>query len=740
MPTADEATVLSTGEVAEVAKAAADFSKDWFPDASDPNAVQPFWFAARYARERKRFRALKQKYGHFFELVRGRLGPTPLGHIATALEPASRLDLCIFLDQQSRNLRALDLQHPQNQNQQPPKKGAKPPGGYSDDQKPTFSISEEDIAESTAFSAALAWALIASHGSGEHDLEQPCALMAAGVVKSLLTSCKEASVAKLCFLTLALRHTRTMRNVQFAQDMLEALDAKSPGFEVVAAFRRQNGAVLRRLQDLEYAERTAREGLPDILVSEAMCSARDANSLLPPTPVLVGPPAACLDPLCTSDTHCGCLLEWAREADSWERLANDPLVVELHEALSSRGLLDSSGMLILSYSGGVDSTAHLLMLLAVLRYRVPESARPTLRCLMLSYPNRDEEEVRGEMDWATWVCWVLRVQLACCPVRLTRPHNDDGDGSDGAIDAASTPAMELPGLSREEYERYTKEIRFRMYRVLLADCTGPCAVILGHHLDDIDENRLDHLLKGHVLGDVEGMKVWREILDVPLFRPLLRHRKHEFMAYLLSYPTPFFRDSTPVWSVRGRTRAALDAFPSASREPLLELLNRFGALAFEVSTQLDNAIGAWAKTAVRRVEVPRGTSRRSRRRSSDEVDARQDIEVLVLDLNCLFELEVGGVPVGDRLAEVANVVDAMVRRGWLWWRSWGYLGSCRAYRSLVIQKRISWVRAPPPWHPHEGSGGALRAQAPQLQHRQSMCSDECGTTLETADCCTKMKK
>ena len=98
-------------------------------------------------------------------------------------------------------------------------------------------------------------------------------------------------------------------------------------------------------------------------------------------------------------------------------------------------------------------------------------------------------------------------------VCLARPHAENG---------------EEVGVTREEYERWTKEIRFRMYRCLLEDCPGRSAVILGHHQDDVDENRLDHLMKGHVLGDVEGMWAWREIHGVQLFRPLLHRRKVDF--------------------------------------------------------------------------------------------------------------------------------------------------------------------------------------------------------------------
>ena len=52
-------------------------------------------------------------------------------------------------------------------------------------------------------------------------------------------------------------------------------------------------------------------------------------------------------------------------------------------------------------------------------------------------------------------------------------------------------------------------------------------------------------MKGHVLGDVEGMWSWRLIHGVQLFRPLLQRRKDDFVALLNAFPTPHFRDSTP---------------------------------------------------------------------------------------------------------------------------------------------------------------------------------------------------
>ena len=58
-----------------------------------------------------------------------------------------------------------------------------------------------------------------------------------------------------------------------------------------------------------------------------------------------------------------------------------------------------------------------------------------------------ESAESGWEDWASWLCHHLAVDLFIYDVKLARPH--EGDGASGS------------GLTREEYERFTKAIRFR---------------------------------------------------------------------------------------------------------------------------------------------------------------------------------------------------------------------------------------------------------------------------------------
>lgn len=558
-----------------------EFHDMWFPDASSPDAVQSFWFAARYARERKFFRKLCRRFGPALSQVLELANSVP-ECFHEDLDIAAQMKLCIFMDQQSRNMRAL----------------------------------EED----------------APAGSTESMIEQCtrlCLLLATRVLEAApsatsLVELAEASAAQVCFFTLALRHSLQIEHVRAAGQLLSDLAVLRPDAEVVSAFRRENDAALRRLEDAAYVEEALREATPELWAA--------AGEPAGPCPSNCD---SCLAPRCSMS------LDWVDDSETWAKLSADPLCLEIASALREYGLAGPDAHVVLSYSGGVDSTAHLLLLLAAIRSvstasppeagRVPgdgcaAALRCRFSCLMLSYPNRDEAEVHGERQWAAWVCRRLGVNLYGYVVRLVRPHADEPRQQEGEC-----------SFSREDYERHTKEIRFRMYRCLLeGGKAGPAAVILGHHLDDVDENRLDHLQKGHLLGDVEGMRIWREILGVSLLRPLLRRRKADFQSLLAGFPVPYFRDSTPDWSVRGSTRHVLDALQGEQRTQLLMQLDRFGSLAAEVGTQLADAITQWAAEHVSCLQLRRGAS------------------CLVLNLDCLLRLDVA-----LRITEVRELVEAI---------------------------------------------------------------------------------
>ncbi|CAK0794537.1 unnamed protein product, partial [Prorocentrum cordatum] len=83
-------------------RAVDDFCGAWFPDATEPDAVQPFWFAAGYPRQRKFFRT------EAVQALRAAPRARAAGRAGLPAQPGwGVLRLCVFLDQQSRNARAV---------------------------------------------------------------------------------------------------------------------------------------------------------------------------------------------------------------------------------------------------------------------------------------------------------------------------------------------------------------------------------------------------------------------------------------------------------------------------------------------------------------------------------------------------------------------------------------------------------------------------------------------------------
>lgn len=206
------------------------------------------------------------------------------------------------------------------------------------------------------------------------DLIAHCASLARDLAGGLLTELPDlkATSAEVCFLTLVLRHTGRIEDVRLAQQLLEDL----PRSELVEAFGRRNAEVLQRLEALRYVaeaaeHRPGRAGRVE-RPRELRCLAGAADM-------------AWLQPGC------------------WQLVSENAMVQELQEELESRGLWTPEAQLILSYSGGVDSTAHLLLLRALLE----QPGCPHLRCLLLVYPNREAWEVEAEKAWASWVCQEL---------------------------------------------------------------------------------------------------------------------------------------------------------------------------------------------------------------------------------------------------------------------------------------------------------------------------------------------
>ncbi len=122
--------------------------------------------------------------------------------------------------------------------------------------------------------------------------------------------------------------------------------------------------------------------------------------------------------------------------------------------------------------------------------------------------------------------------------------------------------------ARDDYERIARKIRFDLYR---SCCQKACqtglevggdngariGIMLGHHRGDLRENVLSNAHKGCSPLDLSGMTEASRNDGVTLFRPLLPLEKSHIFDYSHTYGVPYFKDTTPHWSTRGKLRNRL---------------------------------------------------------------------------------------------------------------------------------------------------------------------------------------
>jgi len=107
---------------------------------------------------------------------------------------------------------------------------------------------------------------------------------------------------------------------------------------------------------------------------------------------------------------------------------------------------------------------------------------------------------------------------------------------------------------RNVYEKQSRKIRFITYLTVLEEFRSSNGIILGHHKGDIEENVLLNIVKGCRLLNLSGINLASLIEGIHIWRPLLSHSKTEILCFAHSFGIPYLKDSTPIWSTRGRMR------------------------------------------------------------------------------------------------------------------------------------------------------------------------------------------
>lgn len=193
----------------------------------------------------------------------------------------------------------------------------------------------------------------------------------------------------------------------------------------------------------------------------------------------------------------------------------------------------SSLPICLSLSGGVDSMVLLDLLLR---------ANKRVIAIHVNYNNRDESKL--EEEFLRGYCEAHGVEFIC--------HSFD---------------FKRGSINRSIYENITKKIKFGLYKSILQKYNAG-NILLAHHKDDIIENIFTNFCRGDNFLNLSVIKEYSTILGVNIYRPLLNFYKDDIYNYAHYYEIPYFLDTTPDWSVRGKFR----------RKILPELFNTFPGL------------------------------------------------------------------------------------------------------------------------------------------------------------------
>lgn len=110
--------------------------------------------------------------------------------------------------------------------------------------------------------------------------------------------------------------------------------------------------------------------------------------------------------------------------------------------------------------------------------------------------------------------------------------------------------------SRDEYEKETRKMRYDFYKHLLEkyDANG---IFLGHHLNDVAENTFCNVVHGRSLLDLSVIRETSVVLGVNIYRPFRDIPKSMIYEFAHSYGVPYFKDTTPDWSNRGKLRQVI---------------------------------------------------------------------------------------------------------------------------------------------------------------------------------------
>lgn len=230
------------------------------------------------------------------------------------------------------------------------------------------------------------------------------------------------------------------------------------------------------------------------------------------------------------------------ENDNYDKLILDERcrekngkILELDE-IGDYGYIDNydkNEPIIISLSGGVDSITCLYMLKR--RYK----DRHIIGC-HINYNNREETD--DEVKFLIHICNQIGIRL------YVRKIDEIKRG------------ICIKNDLRDTYESYTKMIRFNVYKKVYEIEMGKDKgdnkplIIMGHNKDDCFENILTNIAYMNKYDNLDGINKISIINDVYMYRPLLDITKEIIYKNANECGYLYLKNSTPVWSQRGKIR------------------------------------------------------------------------------------------------------------------------------------------------------------------------------------------
>lgn len=223
------------------------------------------------------------------------------------------------------------------------------------------------------------------------------------------------------------------------------------------------------------------------------------------------------------------ILEHFEFKPDYSTIQGNPLLTSML-CFIEQHLVDSSHIFV-SLSGGVDSMV-IAQLLVYIRDKKLTSRVFTVVAIHIDYGNRSESHLESDFvqDWCNRHEIVFR-----------KRHISE---------------VKRGVTKRQDYELIARDLRYSYYIQVLNEFNGR-GICFGHHRGDVQENIISNLMKGLSLLDLNGMKSIGFVNNVLIFRPLLKFDKTEFFHFAHTYGTPYFKDTTPLWSTRGKMRTKL---------------------------------------------------------------------------------------------------------------------------------------------------------------------------------------